>query len=60
MSRKEEWENNEELNIFREYLRIPSVHPDVDYSKCAKDSANLCYILMSLEQVINVSNLKRL
>lgn len=58
MSRKEEWENNEELNIFREYLRIPSVHPDVDYSKL--HSTNLCYILMSLEQAINVSNLKRL
>lgn len=34
MSRKEEWENNEELNIFREYVRIPSVHPNADYSKC--------------------------
>lgn len=30
---KEEWENNEEIKIFREYLRIPTVHPDVDYSK---------------------------
>lgn len=27
------WENNEEIQIFREYLRIPTVHPDVDYSK---------------------------
>jgi len=27
------WENNEEIKIFREYLRIPSVHPDIDYSK---------------------------
>ena len=26
------WENNEEIKIFREYLRIPSVHPNVDYS----------------------------
>lgn len=25
--------NNEEINIFREYLKIPSVHPDVDYGK---------------------------
>lgn len=28
-----DWENNEEIKIFREYLRIPSVHPDVDYGK---------------------------
>lgn len=25
------WENNEEIKIFREYLRIPSVHPNIDY-----------------------------
>lgn len=30
---KAEWENNEEIKIFREYLRIPSVHPNIDYSK---------------------------
>lgn len=30
---KAEWENNEEIKIFREYLRIPTVHPNVDYSK---------------------------
>ncbi|XP_039446627.1 aminoacylase-1B-like [Culex pipiens pallens] len=28
------WENNEEIKIFREYLRIPSVHPDIDYDEC--------------------------
>lgn len=27
------WEDNEEIKLFREYLRIPSVHPDIDYSK---------------------------
>jgi aminoacylase len=27
------WENDEEIQIFREYLRIPSVHPDIDYSE---------------------------
>lgn len=27
------WKNNQEIEIFREYLRIPSVHPDIDYSK---------------------------
>lgn len=28
-----DWENNEEIKLFREYLRIPTVHPDIDYSK---------------------------
>ncbi|XP_058978384.1 aminoacylase-1 isoform X1 [Musca domestica] len=28
------WENNEEIKLFREYLRIPSVHPDIDYEPC--------------------------
>lgn len=26
-----QWENNEEIQYFREYLRIPSVQPDVNY-----------------------------
>lgn len=26
-----DWAANEEIQIFREYLRIPSVHPDIDY-----------------------------
>jgi len=30
---KAEWENNEEIKIFREYLRIPTVHPSIDFSK---------------------------
>ena len=25
------WEDDEEIQIFREYLRIPSVQPNVDY-----------------------------
>lgn len=33
MSTRNEWESNEEINIFCEYLRIPSVHPDVNYGK---------------------------
>ncbi|XP_013107891.1 aminoacylase-1 isoform X1 [Stomoxys calcitrans] len=28
------WEDNEEIKLFREYLRIPSVHPDIDYEPC--------------------------
>ncbi|XP_034488739.1 aminoacylase-1A-like [Drosophila innubila] len=33
---KAELENNEEIQIFREYLRIPSVHPNVDYTPCVE------------------------
>lgn len=25
------WDGNDEINIFREYLRIPSVQPNVNY-----------------------------
>ncbi|XP_017057398.1 aminoacylase-1B-like [Drosophila ficusphila] len=28
------WESNKEIEYFREYLRIPSVHPDPDYEPC--------------------------
>lgn len=28
-----DYENNEEIKIFREYLRIPTVHPNIDYGK---------------------------
>ncbi|XP_070509480.1 aminoacylase-1-like [Chironomus tepperi] len=31
-----EWEENEEIQIFREYLRIPSVHPNIDYEPCVE------------------------
>lgn len=27
------WKNNKEIQYFCEYLRIPSVHPQPDYSK---------------------------
>lgn len=27
----QEWESNEEIQLFREYLRIPTVHPNVNY-----------------------------
>ncbi|KAH8419378.1 hypothetical protein KR222_010034 [Zaprionus bogoriensis] len=30
------WEANEELQYFREYLRIPSVHPDPNYAPCVE------------------------
>ncbi|XP_020817381.1 aminoacylase-1-like [Drosophila serrata] len=28
------WDNNEEIQYFREYLRIPSVHPEPNYKPC--------------------------
>lgn len=31
---EEELEEHESVTIFREYLRIPTVQPNVDYSKC--------------------------
>lgn len=31
MSPMEKWVNNEEIKIFREYLQIPSMHPNIDY-----------------------------
>ncbi|XP_030378033.1 aminoacylase-1-like [Scaptodrosophila lebanonensis] len=34
MSNIEKWEKNEEIAIFREYLRIPTVQPDIDYTEC--------------------------
>lgn len=30
------WENNEEIEILREYLRIPSVPPNIDYEPCVE------------------------
>lgn len=32
----EQWENNESIKLLREYLQIPSVHPDVDYGEYFK------------------------
>ncbi|XP_031625359.1 aminoacylase-1A-like [Contarinia nasturtii] len=30
------WDDDEEINILREYLRIPSVHPNIDYEPCVE------------------------
>ncbi|XP_055707169.1 aminoacylase-1-like [Phlebotomus papatasi] len=30
------WEGNKEIQIFREYLRIPSVHPNPNYEPCVE------------------------
>jgi hypothetical protein len=31
LKKYQQWEENEEIQLFREYLRIPSVHPEIDY-----------------------------
>ncbi|XP_036319457.1 aminoacylase-1-like [Rhagoletis pomonella] len=31
-----EWEKNKEIQLLQEYLRIPSVHPDIDYTPCVE------------------------
>lgn len=30
------WNDNEEISIFREYLQIPSVHPNINYEPCVE------------------------
>lgn len=36
-----DWKLNEEIEIFRKYLRIPTVHPDIDYSMLKAQSQTL-------------------
>ncbi|XP_055588182.1 aminoacylase-1-like [Uranotaenia lowii] len=31
-----DWESNEEIRLFREYLKIPSVHPNINYDGCVE------------------------
>ncbi|KAJ6644482.1 Aminoacylase-1A [Pseudolycoriella hygida] len=30
------WYNNQEIKIFRQYLRIPTVHPNINYEPCVE------------------------
>lgn len=53
--RYQEWENNEEIKIFREYLRIPSVHPDVNYDQCVEFLTRQADALELPVQVIEVN-----
>ncbi|XP_053682847.1 aminoacylase-1B-like [Sabethes cyaneus] len=53
--RYKEWENNEEIKIFREYLRIPTVHPDVNYDKCVEFLTRQAESLQLPVQVIEVN-----
>lgn len=39
------WENNDEIQILREYLRIPSVYPNIDYGKSLEWFGNLLEIM---------------
>lgn len=36
------WENNEEIRIFREYLQIESVQPNVNYGIYSESLCFLC------------------
>lgn len=47
-----EWEINEEIQILREYLRIKSVHPDINYSNINfpifdQTPSNMCIVYLS-------------
>ncbi|KAL7731251.1 hypothetical protein ACLKA6_014435 [Drosophila palustris] len=56
---KDKWENNGEIQIFREYLRIPSVHPNVDYTPCVeflKRQANSLSLPVDVVYPLNESN----
>lgn len=35
------WEDNEEIKLFREYLRIPSVHPNIDYGEKKRNRGSM-------------------
>lgn len=39
------WEMNEEIQIFREYLRFPTVHPNINYRKSLEIKINKRYTL---------------
>lgn len=51
----QEWENNEEIKIFREYLRIPTVHPDVNYDDCVEFLRRQAEALELPVQVVEVN-----
>ncbi|XP_055303614.1 aminoacylase-1-like [Sitodiplosis mosellana] len=53
------WDTNEEIQIFREYLRIPSVHPDIDYEPCVeflKRQAKSLDLPVSIHYPVNDKN----
>lgn len=53
------WENNEEIKIFREYLRIPSVHPNISYEPCVeflKRQAKSLDLPVSIYHPVNEKN----
>lgn len=67
-----DWADNEEIKIFQEYLRIPSVHPDIDYGeflntkagfKCLINIKNKCntyyYIFRKVYSFILCHNKKK-
>lgn len=53
------WENNEEIQILREYLRIPSVHPNIDYEPCVeflKKQTESLDLPISIHYPVNAKN----
>lgn len=53
------WENNEEIRLFQEYLRIPSVHPNIDYEPCVefiKKQAEALELPVKLYYPVNPKN----
>lgn len=51
------YENNEEIKIFRDYLRIPTVHPNIDYGKyCSSNFTTIKFMIQTnyiLEQCLD-------
>ncbi|XP_065088296.1 aminoacylase-1A-like [Ochlerotatus camptorhynchus] len=53
-SRYQLWESNDYIKLFREYLRIESVHPNVNYDKCVEflqRQADLLELPLTIDEV---------
>lgn len=49
------WEQNEEIQIFREYLQIASVHPNIDYGNIFfKKSLSLCSFVSFFVKILYI------
>ncbi|XP_065088295.1 aminoacylase-1-like [Ochlerotatus camptorhynchus] len=54
-TKSEEWENNEDIKIFREYLKIPSVHPNINYDDCVEFLKRQAAVLDLPIQIVEVN-----
>lgn len=50
-----EWENNKDIQIFRDYLKIPSVHPNVNYNECVEFLRNQADVLELPSKVVEIN-----